>query len=75
MSNHKLEMYDILNNITPHPKKTRFPYSYWTPDKITDTQNKIRLVFSKNKNFFFRKKRKWVKGGGELYMDGITLVI
>ena len=48
MSGYKLEMYNILNNITPHFKKTRFPYNYWTPNKITDTQNKIKLVFSKN---------------------------
>lgn len=76
MSDYKLEMYNILNGIKTHARKTRYPYSYWTTDKIVETKNKIKLVYSKNEEFFMRpKKKKWIKGGGELYSDGLTLVI
>ena len=66
-NNNKLMMYRILNDIKPPFKRTKYPYSYWTPDKIVYTQKKIKLEFSKDEEFFKRpSKNKKKRGGGKL---------
>ena len=72
----KLETYNILNNIKPHFKKTRYPYNYWSPDKIIFTRNKIHLIMTKNKQVFHnRNKKKTFRGGGELYNDSYIFIV
>ena len=46
----RLEMYNLLNEINPYFKKTKYPYNYWTPEKVIETKKDIKLVWSKNKN-------------------------
>ncbi len=64
MTDLQLDMYKKLNEINPYYKQTKYPYNYWTPEKITDTRNIIRLVWSKDKRFLITpKKAKKMKGG------------
>ena len=59
----QLEMYKILNNVKPYFKKSKFPYTHWTQDKIIYTQKKIKLVFSKDNRFYKNPSKKKYKGG------------
>ena len=52
MADKNIKIYHILNNIKPDYMKTKFPYNYWTPEKIFETQNIVKLLSSKDKKFF-----------------------
>ena len=45
----KINNYKLLCSIKPHYKKSKYPYSHWTPEKIINTGKMIKLV-SANKN-------------------------
>lgn len=57
MESIKLEIYNKLNRIKPSNKSLKYPFDFWTPEKIKMTQNEIELKF---------KNAKPVKKGGEL---------
>jgi len=71
----KLIMYNILNGIKPFFKRTKYPYTHWTPDKIIFTQKKIKLVFSKDERFYKNPGTKKKRGGGQLYLNDIIFII
>ena len=43
MDKYKLEIYNTLNKIKPKYNITKFPYNYWTPEKITETHKSIKI--------------------------------
>ena len=44
--------------------KTKFPYNYWTPEKIFETQNVVKMIASKNKKFLINTTKAKKKKGG-----------
>lgn len=45
MESIKLEIYNKLNRIKPSNKSLKYPFNFWTPEKIKMTQNEIELKF------------------------------
>lgn len=64
MTNRSIEMYNILNTIKPNYAKTKFPYNYWTPEKIFETQKIVKMISSKDKKFLISTTRAKKKRGG-----------
>jgi hypothetical protein len=61
-----IKNYKLLCSIKSYHKKTKYPYSHWTLEKITNTGNMIKLVkLNKTSNkMVTKKKNKSKKGGG-----------
>jgi hypothetical protein len=47
----RIEIYNKLNRIKPSNKILKYPFNFWTPEKIKFTQNEIKLKFKQEKNF------------------------
>lgn len=60
-----LVKYQILNEIRPYFKKTKYPYNYWSSEKIIETKKDISLVWSKDKKFLMPPFKKKMGGGKE----------
>ena len=73
MDKYKLEIYNKLNKIKPKYNKTKFPYNYWTPEKITETHKSIKLELSSDKKFFKSYNKK--KYGGSIFFSDKILII
>lgn len=71
----KLKTYELLNQLKPEYKKTKYPYSHWTPEKITETQKTIKLQLSRDKKFFVKKNKKIKRGGDLLNNCNIIYII
>lgn len=41
----KIEIYNKLNRIKPSNKMLKYPFNFWTPEKIKFTQKDIELKF------------------------------
>lgn len=41
----KLDIYNKLNRIKPSSKSLKYPFNFWTPEKIKITQREIQLKF------------------------------
>ena len=61
----RIKNYKLLCSIQPHYKKSKYPYTHWTPEKIIQTGNMIKLIKSDKtaKKLVTHKKPK--KGGAE----------
>ena len=55
-----LNMYKILNEIKPHFRQTKYPYNYWSLEKIIETKNNIKLIWSKDKKFLIDIKSRQI---------------
>ena len=80
MDKYKLEIYNTLNKIKPKYNKTKFPYNYWTPEKITETHKSIKIHLSSDKKFFKSDKPKLKsynkkKYGGSIFFSNKILII
>lgn len=51
----KLEVYNKLSRIKPSSRSLKYPFNFWTPEKIKITQNEIQLK---------AKNQPPIKGGG-----------
>jgi len=61
----KIKNYKLLCSIKPHYKKSKYPYSHWTPEKITNTGNMIALVRTdKSAKKLVTRKKQAKRGGG-----------
>ncbi len=47
MDSIKLDIYNKLNRIKPSSKSLKYPFNFWTPEKVKITQREIQL---KSKN-------------------------
>ncbi len=45
----KVEIYNKLNRIKPSKLSLKYPFNFWTPEKIKFTQKEIALQFKKQK--------------------------
>jgi len=45
MDSIKLDIYNKLNRIKPSSKSLKYPFNFWTPEKIKITQREIQLKF------------------------------
>ena len=41
----KLDIYNKLNRIKPSNKMLKYPFNFWTPEKIKFTQKEIELKY------------------------------
>jgi hypothetical protein len=41
----RIEIYNKLNRIKPSNKVLKYPFNFWTPEKIKFTQKEIELKF------------------------------
>lgn len=45
MESIKLDIYNKLNRIKPSNKSLKYPFNFWSPDKVKITQQEIELKF------------------------------
>jgi hypothetical protein len=45
MDSLKIDIYNKLNRIKPSNKSLKYPFDFWTPEKIKITQREIQLKF------------------------------
>lgn len=43
MDSIKLEIYNKLNRIKPSTRSLKYPFNFWTPEKIKITQREIQI--------------------------------
>jgi hypothetical protein len=75
----KIEIYNKLNRIKPSFKSLKYPFNFWTPEKIKFSQKEIEIKFKngdnndwKNKGKDHWKKNKHANGGDGGYMKIIV---
>lgn len=64
MINRSIEIYNILNTIKPDYMKTKFPYNYWSTEKIFETQKIVKMISSKDKKLLISVTSAKKKKGG-----------
>jgi hypothetical protein len=59
----RIEIYNKLNRIKPSKSTLKYPFNFWTPEKIKFTQKEIEIKF---KNIPQTKHKKGGNGNREL---------
>ena len=63
MDSIKLDIYNKLNRIKPSNKSLKYPFNFWSPEKIKITQREIELKF----------KNPPKKKGGSIHQGHVTV--
>ena len=54
----RIEIYNKLNRIKPSFKSLKYPFNFWTPDKIKFSQKEIEIKFKEGDN-----GKQWINNG------------
>ena len=60
----RFTVYNKLNCVLPYFERSKYPYNYWTPEKINETKKIINMVWAKDKRFLITIQKSKRKSGG-----------